>query len=63
MSATPHVLIIGVGLAGLACARQLSLAGLSCTILEASDGVGGRVGTDHVSDRESLVGDSLHVGL
>lgn len=48
MPATPHVLIIGAGLAGLACARQLSLVGLSCTILEASDGVGGRVRTDHV---------------
>ncbi|MGZ8365172.1 MAG: FAD-dependent oxidoreductase, partial [Nitrospira sp.] len=32
---TPHVLIIGAGLAGLACARRLTQAGLTCTVLEA----------------------------
>lgn len=48
MSATPTVLIIGAGLAGLACARRLTSAGLTCTILEASDGMGGRVRTDRV---------------
>jgi phytoene dehydrogenase-like protein len=45
---TPHVLIIGAGLAGLACARRLTNAGLVCTVLEASDGIGGRVRTDCV---------------
>jgi phytoene dehydrogenase-like protein len=45
---TPHVLIIGAGLAGLACARLLTNAGLACTVLEASDGIGGRVRTDLV---------------
>lgn len=48
MSATPNVLIIGAGLAGLACARRLTNAGLACTVLEASDGIGGRVRTDRV---------------
>ena len=48
MSATPHVLIIGAGLAGLACARRLVQSGITCTVLEASDGIGGRVRTDHV---------------
>ncbi len=48
MSVTPNVLIIGAGLAGLACARRLTSAGLTCTILEASDGIGGRVRTDRV---------------
>lgn len=48
MSATPNVLIIGAGLAGLACARRLRNAGLACTVLEASDGIGGRVRTDRV---------------
>ncbi len=42
------VVIIGAGLAGLACARTLSSAGLSVRVLEASDGVGGRVRTDMV---------------
>jgi phytoene dehydrogenase-like protein len=45
---TPQVLIIGAGLAGLACARHLTNAGLACTILEESDGIGGRVRTDRV---------------
>lgn len=44
----PHVRIIGAGLAGLACARHLRAAGFACTILEASDGIGGRVRTDVV---------------
>ncbi|MBX3320848.1 MAG: FAD-dependent oxidoreductase [Nitrospira sp.] len=45
---TPHVLIIGAGLAGLACARRLIQSGITCTVLEASDGIGGRVRTDLV---------------
>jgi phytoene dehydrogenase-like protein len=42
------VIIIGAGLSGLSCARQLNQRGLRCTVLEASDGVGGRVRTDTV---------------
>jgi phytoene dehydrogenase-like protein len=42
------VLVVGAGLAGLACARELSAAGLRTLVLEASDGVGGRVRTDVV---------------
>lgn len=41
-------IIIGGGLAGLACARKLCDSGLSCQLLEASDQVGGRVRTDEV---------------
>ncbi len=48
MSVTPRVIIIGAGLAGLACARVLVKRGLACTILEASDDIGGRVRTDRV---------------
>ncbi len=44
----PDVLIIGGGLAGLACARHLHGAGVSFELLEASDGLGGRVRTDSV---------------
>jgi phytoene dehydrogenase-like protein len=42
------VVIVGAGLAGLACAQDLTSAGVECQLLEASDGVGGRVRTDRV---------------
>jgi len=42
------ILIIGGGLAGLCCALRLHQSGVSFQILEASDGVGGRVRTDKV---------------
>lgn len=40
--------MVGAGLAGLACARHLHDRGVDVTVLEASDGVGGRVRTDPV---------------
>jgi len=46
MSTNPDVLIIGAGLAGLSCARHLADSGVSFQIIEASDGIGGRVRTD-----------------
>jgi len=46
MSTRPDVLIVGAGLAGLSAARKLHEAGVSFQILEASDGIGGRVRTD-----------------
>ena len=52
MNTTPatdlDVIVVGAGLAGLSCARHLQRAGRKVVVLEASDGVGGRVRTDIV---------------
>ena len=45
-SATKDVVIIGGGIAGLACARRLNTEGIEFTLLEATDRIGGRVKTD-----------------
>ena len=42
------VVVVGAGLAGLAAARVIEAAGRTAVIVEASDGVGGRVRTDVV---------------
>ena len=42
------VVVVGAGLAGLACAQRLVGRGLEVVVLEASDAVGGRVRTDVV---------------
>lgn len=42
------VIIIGAGMAGLTCAVYLKQAGINALVLEAADGVGGRVRTDVV---------------
>ena len=44
----PEVVVVGAGLAGLACAVHLHSEGVPCRVLEASDGIGGRVRTDVV---------------
>jgi len=48
MTAKNDVVVIGAGLAGLACARAVSRGGRSVVVVEAADRVGGRVATDEV---------------
>lgn len=43
------VVVVGAGLAGLRCAQVLTDAGRDVLVLEASDGVGGRVRTDELA--------------
>ena len=49
--ASASVLVLGAGVAGLACAYELGKAGYECTVLEAADRVGGRSLTLRGGDR------------
>ncbi|MEJ7762605.1 MAG: NAD(P)/FAD-dependent oxidoreductase [Thermomicrobiales bacterium] len=44
------IVVVGAGMAGLTCAVELARAGRHVLVLEASDGVGGRVRTDRHRD-------------
>src|SRR3954452_5593981 len=54
-----EVLVVGAGLAGLACARRLTAAGVTVSVLEAAETVGGRVRTDVVDGFRCDVGFQL----
>ena len=55
------VVVVGAGLAGLACARELARRGVECVVLEASDAVGGRVRTDRVDGFQIDRGFQVHL--
>jgi len=42
----PRIAIVGAGIAGLTAALTLQDAGLSCSVYEASNRIGGRMHTD-----------------
>ena len=49
------VCVVGAGVAGLRCAHILGEAGVSVTILEARDRIGGRVGTTRGGNNQALI--------
>ncbi|MFT4729422.1 MAG: polyamine oxidase [Granulosicoccus sp.] len=57
------VIIVGAGAAGLSAARKLTADGISVTVVEARDRLGGRVWTDHRWDRALDLGASWIHGV
>src|SRR5687767_15083220 len=51
LSASPQVIVVGAGAAGLAAARHLSAHGIRVDLIEARDRIGGRI---HTVDRPTL---------
>jgi protoporphyrinogen/coproporphyrinogen III oxidase len=47
MPGSKHVIVVGAGLSGLACAHRLNQLGAEVTVLEAADRAGGLLGTIH----------------
>ncbi len=48
LPSSADVVVVGAGLAGLACARHLAAAGVDVVVVEAQDGVGGRTRSEVV---------------
>ena len=46
----PKVVVVGAGLAGLACAHELESRDVGCTLLERDQGVGGRAAEAVIRD-------------
>ena len=56
MSAPPPVVVVGAGIAGLACARELARAGRPVSVLERARGVGGRCATHRLDGQPFDIG-------
>lgn len=52
------VVVIGAGIAGVACARELSAAGLSVRLLDRGRRIGGRMGSKRLAERATDLGAS-----
>jgi monoamine oxidase len=61
-SADVDVAVVGAGLAGLVCARDLVRAGRSVVVLEASDRVGGRTVNEDLGDGQVVEGGGQWAG-
>ena len=66
----PRIAVVGAGLAGLSCAHRLRQAGLSATVYEASDRVGGRCWTlrgafadDQIVEQGGELIDTRHIEI
>ena len=51
----PRIAIVGAGIAGLSAALTLQDAGLSCSIYEASERIGGRMHSDTTTWADGMV--------
>lgn len=55
---TPYVVVVGAGLAGVACARELRAAGVEVRLLDRGHRVGGRMASRRLWDRATDLGAS-----
>ena len=61
---TRHVAVVGGGITGLVAARELARAGVSVTVLEATEHLGGQVHTvDFAGERVDVGAEALHRGI
>ena len=51
----PRVVVVGGGISGLAAAHRLSTSGLSVTLVEKSEQLGGKVITEHIDGPTALL--------